>query len=73
MKTIKVRIAVAIDPGGQWCARGCSYTNEKNNMETVVRRVDVGEKIYWLEVELPVPDETIPVIQAQVSEGVSEV
>ncbi len=58
MKTVKVRVAVAVDPSGKWSAAGWSREgtpDEGAAMDLVLESVDEGEARYWIEAELPLP------------------
>jgi hypothetical protein len=65
MKTIKVRVAVAIDPSGKWNALGWSGECDYVIMRDCVEHLEEGEARYWLEAELPIPE--VPVIGAEVT------
>lgn len=61
-RTVKVRIAVAVDPEGDWNAvawsdKGVS-ASDGDMMDIACDTVLDGEARYWVEVELPVPDRT---------------
>lgn len=60
MKKVKVRIAVAVDPEGDWNACGWSIDGKKqpDSEITMIARETVaeGERIYFLEAELDVPE-----------------
>ena len=64
MKTIKVRVAVAVDPSGTWNALGWSGGSDGVVMTACVEHLAEGEARYWLEAELPIPE--VPVIKAEV-------
>jgi hypothetical protein len=66
MKTVKVRVAVAVDPSGKWSALGWSGETDKSVMASCVEHLEEGEARYWLEAELPVPE--VPVIRAEVTD-----
>lgn len=54
--TVKVRIAVVVDPTGDWCAGG--WKDCKGWQEAIheLNWEDVrGESRYWVTLELPVP------------------
>lgn len=61
--TIKVRIAIAVDPQGRWYAYG-SGTREKNYIEnhdhlletTDYDTIGPSEALFWLTAELPIPE-----------------
>ena len=66
MATVKVRIAVAVTPEGDWNACGWSGAESENDMMGIcIESLACGEKRYWLEAELDVPDE--PTVQASVA------
>ena len=52
---IKVRIALAILPTGEWNAAGNSHWTDAQSMDTAVDILDGGETRYIIEVEVPVP------------------
>ena len=56
--TFKIRIAVAIDSGGEWTASGWGNLKEWEPaaMETACSTVGSDAAQYWIEVELPVPE-----------------
>ncbi len=60
MKTVKVRIAVAVDPSGRWNASGWLTRDGKNAegeaMDIAIDGVNEGEAKYWVEAELPIPE-----------------
>jgi len=77
MTTIKVRIAVAVDPKGQWNAVGWSTAPSDDDMsDLALEGVGEGERIYWLTAELDVParfaPEDIPASVDQNSEGAQD-
>lgn len=60
-KTVKVRIAVAVDEEGQWrCAGWMADPDDKNAfddmMEIATEDLLPGEECYWLEAVLPLPN-----------------
>lgn len=64
-ETIKVRIAVAVDPRGGWCAAGWGTDEKGDNkraMDMALDGVGEGEARYWVEVVLPLP--SVPVVNA---------
>ena len=66
MATVKVRIAVAVAPEGDWNACGWSGTaSDDDKMSLCVDSLASGEKRYWLEAELEVP--SVDRVQASVS------
>lgn len=54
MKTVKVRIAVAVEPTGYWVASG--EKGSSGSMDVVVDCVKSGEARYWVTAELQVPE-----------------
>ncbi len=69
MKTVKVRVAVAVDTDGKWAASGWGTLvslNKEQAMDIAVEGVEPGEARYWLEAELTIPEHTT--IQATVEE-----
>ena len=66
MATVKVRIAVAVTPEGDWNACGWSGTaSDDDKMSICVDSLASGEKRYWLEAELEAP--SVDVVQSSVS------
>ena len=58
-KTIRVRIAVAIDSGGEWNANGWGGAGEPYSpqAEAMAREAVGGDAaVHWIEADLPVPD-----------------
>lgn len=64
-KTVRVRIAVAVDHTGDWYAYGAR--DSADSMSSAIDGVLDGEARYWVEADLPIP--TIPVVAGTVSEG----
>jgi hypothetical protein len=58
MKTVKIRVAVAVDQSGDWNAHGGARVREQNAMSTAAETLGSGEARYWLTAELPVPGTT---------------
>lgn len=56
MATVKVRIAVAVDPEGDWNSCGWKDGDVKDAMGICVDTLGSGEARYWLEAELPIPE-----------------
>jgi hypothetical protein len=54
-RTVKIRVAVSVDPEGHWYAVGYANADEKHLRESC-DELDPGEAHYWLEAELPVPE-----------------
>lgn len=58
-RTVKVRIAVAIDPKGRWYAHGTdSFPKNHDELLEVVDIDQCGpnEALFWITAELPVPE-----------------
>lgn len=58
MKTVKVKIAVAVDPHGNWNAVGWNEAAKNNPnlpMDLAISSVEEGEAHYWITAELPIP------------------
>lgn len=57
--SVRVRIAVAVDPQGNWCASGWKVASEdaatREAMDVAVDAVEAGEARYWVEATLPIP------------------
>lgn len=57
-KTVRVRIAVAVDADGAWNASGWSSKNktyDADAMGCAIENVGEGEARYWLEADVPLP------------------
>jgi hypothetical protein len=55
-KTVKVRIAVAVDPEGNWNSCGWSDApSDKSMTDIAADMVGDGEAHFWLTAELPIP------------------
>lgn len=66
MKTVKVRIAVAVDRDGNWSAFGCNEHTDKVDMNYAVAGDESLTGRYFVEAELPIP--TVPTVQGTVVE-----
>jgi hypothetical protein len=55
-RTVRVRVAVAVDTQGEWNAAGWSSGTEDERMEIACDNVQPGEARYWLEANLPLPE-----------------
>jgi hypothetical protein len=62
MRTVKVKIAVAVDPQGRWYAHGSGGKDFQfpENHDELLETVDTdqcgpNEKLYWITAELIVP------------------
>jgi hypothetical protein len=60
LRTVQVRIAVAVDPEGNWHASGWSGENGtpvgREAMEIAASEVRSGGGHYWVEARLPIPE-----------------
>jgi len=56
-KTVRVKVAVAVDKNGKWNSCGWSNGEEKDVCDLAVEPVDEGESLYWLTADLPIPEE----------------
>jgi hypothetical protein len=55
-KTVRVRIAVAVDANSNWFSAGGSEPcSDKELFLDALREVDDGAKLYWLTADLPIP------------------
>lgn len=54
-KTVRVRIAVAVDPGGNWCASGWMTGSPESMMDNCLDEVGAGEARFWIEADVPLP------------------
>lgn len=62
MRTVKIRIPVAVDPKGRWTAYGWSTGDASGpaNHDELLETVDMSdcgpnERLFWITAELPVP------------------
>lgn len=60
-KTVRVRIAVAVIPNGEWACAGwstshsaASYANDA--FGRAVDSLESGEARYWIEADIPIPE-----------------
>lgn len=56
-KTVRVRIAVAVDPSGDWSACGWAGSEDDDKRGIASDTVGEHEAIYWLEADLPIPEQ----------------
>ena len=68
---VKIRIALAIDASGSWCAYGSNMgkkespaSHDKMMFGCVLDAVEEGERRYIIEAEVEQPDAATPVITA---------
>ena len=57
-KTVRVRIAVAVDAEGEWNSFGFSEMGE-DAMSHAAEHVGDDPAKYWIEVDLPAPEEIV--------------
>jgi hypothetical protein len=68
-KTIKCRIALAVDRKGGWSAAGWNIDKEPatwDKFDHILDGVDEGEVRYWIEVEVPVPAAAVATLPGEV-------
>lgn len=56
MRKVRVKIAVAVDPSGDWEARGWKDGTDEEKMANATEQVAEGEARYFLEADLFVPE-----------------
>lgn len=66
-RTVKVRVAVAVDSDGDWMAVGYRDASEAHSADDARGEVGDGASIYWLTAELPIPEAVE--VQADVGEA----
>lgn len=64
---MKVRIALAIDSTGQWNSMGYGNVNQlpvedRELMELAVDSVSEGERRYWVEVDIDLPQPSVETV-----------
>lgn len=64
MKTVKVRIAVAVGSDGDWIASGWKDARDSLVMGAVIGDVGEDASRYWITAELPIPE--VPTIAGSV-------
>ena len=66
-RTVRVRVAVAVEASGNWTAWGAADTDDD---EAIGNVYEPGDVVYFLEAEVPVPEPAEPItIPATVSEA----
>lgn len=60
---IKIRIALAVDPDGAWCAVGDHWSAGKSWNEVTYGENDIvgGQQRYWVTLEVPKPELPEPI------------
>lgn len=61
-KTVRVRIAVAMNPYGHWCVAGREWMDDAQKVQCIGA---AGSTITWVEADIPIPPEP-PVIEGEV-------
>lgn len=72
MKTVRVRIAVAVGDEGNWNSCGFTGADDQDNISFATETIeDSTFKVYWLEADLPIPEGCVDpaVRQAEVKEA----
>ena len=65
-RTVKVRIAVAVHPGGEWCATGSSDEPEPEFNECGdMHEVEAGWSLRFVEADVPLP--AVETVQGRVT------
>jgi hypothetical protein len=65
MAKVKVRVAVAVDPQGDWASSGFSGQDEAEAHSYCTDHIQPGESRYWLEAEVDIPEPVT--VQAEVT------
>lgn len=62
-KTVKVRVAVAVDKDGDWSAAGSSANSGEESLSAALYQIALheGYRTYWLEADLALPEPTVVV------------
>jgi len=66
MKTVRVHIAVAVDPKGNWAASGWKKQRAGECMALAVEGLESGESHFYLHADLPIPE--VKDVQAEVEQ-----
>lgn len=64
-RTVKVRVAVAVDENGWWMAVGCQSYSDGDAMGDAMQGVEGATLAYWLIAELPIPSPQEVVAQVE--------
>ena len=62
-RTVRVRIAVAVDPTGDWSSAGWKSADPGELHSYAIDTLEVGERRYWLEADLEIPE--IPAMRVE--------
>jgi len=72
-RKVKVRIAVAVDPEGEWGSAGWYSDNpdyDQDAMNCALESIGIGERRYWIEAMLDIPQpETVAAENMEVING----
>ena len=55
-KTVRVRVAVSVDPEGEWYGVGWKGASDEEMRHSTLDCVEVGERSYFLTAELEIPE-----------------
>lgn len=70
MKTVKVRIAVAVNADGNWNSSGWKKAKDSDAMDLAqegLQEISSCEKVYWVEADIPIPEPEI--VQGKVTQA----
>lgn len=68
MKTVRVRILVAVDADGGWICHGASGESDKEKRDCIfLENIKDGEIFHWIEADVPLPAEAGPEIEGIVT------
>jgi len=61
MKTVRVRVFVSVDAGGDWAAAGCFLMTEDRALAETNHnpKQHIG---YWIEADLPLPNQAPEIV-----------
>lgn len=55
-KTVRVRIAVAVNDLGQWRAEGFDEYDDKHAIKAATSTIEGERRVFWVEADLPIPE-----------------
>lgn len=58
MKTVRVRIAVSVDPDGVWNSCGWSEGSDADKSGLAFEEQAYGGALHWVEADVPIPEPT---------------
>lgn len=77
METVRVKIAIAVDDHGDWCAAARGFMGKSARDEVLAAAADGGlpfwrsssgeKEMYWAYVDLPVPQRKVVALDGLVS------